>query len=124
MDAAASCQYRSCGLSSPVRTSMFAMFCASETSRSVKRRISADRKSTRLNSSHGYISYAVFCLKKTDDPAGAFRNTTSYNIALHPAFWFGVAMCDTFSYPQTVSTRKPDRDRTAVAARTRTQQPG
>src|SRR2546429_7363429 len=29
-----------------------------------------DRKSTRLNSSHGYISYAVFCLekKKTDTP--------------------------------------------------------
>src|SRR2546422_8395649 len=25
---------------------------------------SSDRKSTRLNSSHGYISYAVFCLKK------------------------------------------------------------
>src|SRR2546429_1576622 len=29
-----------------------------------------DRKSTRLNSSHGYISYAVFCLKK--------KNTESY----------------------------------------------
>src|SRR2546429_3350819 len=28
------------------------------------RRASPDRKSTRLNSSHGYISYAVFCLKK------------------------------------------------------------
>src|SRR2546422_3289339 len=27
-------------------------------------RLGADRKSTRLNSSHGYISYAVFCLKK------------------------------------------------------------
>src|SRR5687768_18130281 len=27
-------------------------------------RVAADRKSTRLNSSHGYISYAVFCLKK------------------------------------------------------------
>src|SRR2546422_1880793 len=27
-------------------------------------RPAADRKSTRLNSSHGYISYAVFCLKK------------------------------------------------------------
>src|SRR2546422_4846745 len=27
-------------------------------------RLLADRKSTRLNSSHGYISYAVFCLKK------------------------------------------------------------
>ena len=26
--------------------------------------VNADRKSTRLNSSHGYISYAVFCLKK------------------------------------------------------------
>src|SRR2546422_6394796 len=26
--------------------------------------IDRDRKSTRLNSSHGYISYAVFCLKK------------------------------------------------------------
>src|SRR5687768_17994906 len=29
-----------------------------------QRRGSPDRKSTRLNSSHGYISYAVFCLKK------------------------------------------------------------
>src|SRR6478752_2769969 len=28
------------------------------------RREPTDRKSTRLNSSHGYISYAVFCLKK------------------------------------------------------------
>src|SRR2546422_5807749 len=26
--------------------------------------VALDRKSTRLNSSHGYISYAVFCLKK------------------------------------------------------------
>src|SRR2546422_7575566 len=30
-----------------------------------------DRKSTRLNSSHGYISYAVFCLKKK-------KNTSSH----------------------------------------------
>src|SRR3989449_5054508 len=29
---------------------------------------SPDRKSTRLNSSHGYISYAVFCLKKKKNP--------------------------------------------------------
>src|SRR5687768_18529039 len=28
------------------------------------RELRIDRKSTRLNSSHGYISYAVFCLKK------------------------------------------------------------
>src|SRR2546429_7018989 len=30
-------------------------------------RSKSDRKSTRLNSSHGYISYAVFCLKKKID---------------------------------------------------------
>src|SRR2546422_4078722 len=30
-----------------------------------------DRKSTRLNSSHGYISYAVFCLKKKKGVAEA-----------------------------------------------------
>src|SRR2546429_6003566 len=30
----------------------------------IRRIASVDRKSTRLNSSHGYISYAVFCLKK------------------------------------------------------------
>src|SRR2546422_4993149 len=29
-----------------------------------RRLLPVDRKSTRLNSSHGYISYAVFCLKK------------------------------------------------------------
>src|SRR2546429_5499357 len=31
------------------------------------RHSSGDRKSTRLNSSHGYISYAVFCLKKKNN---------------------------------------------------------
>src|SRR2546422_6058324 len=30
-----------------------------------------DRKSTRLNSSHGYISYAVFCLKKKKKHRGS-----------------------------------------------------
>src|SRR2546429_3961407 len=33
-------------------------------SRRRSRAVILDRKSTRLNSSHGYISYAVFCLKK------------------------------------------------------------
>src|SRR2546422_6086933 len=32
-----------------------------------------DRKSTRLNSSHGYISYAVFCLKKKKKFGTALR---------------------------------------------------
>src|SRR5256885_10623824 len=35
----------------------------------VRHNISKDRKSTRLNSSHLVISYAVFCLKKKKRPA-------------------------------------------------------
>src|SRR2546422_7829855 len=35
----------------------------------------ADRKSTRLNSSHGYISYAVFCLKKKKKDVMVDRTT-------------------------------------------------
>src|SRR2546422_7454028 len=35
-----------------------------EPARRIDRDAMRDRKSTRLNSSHGYISYAVFCLKK------------------------------------------------------------
>src|SRR2546429_5382390 len=38
-----------------------------------------DRKSTRLNSSHGYISYAVFCLKKKNIDHRSSRSLgTSY----------------------------------------------
>src|SRR2546429_3628153 len=36
-----------------------------------------DRKSTRLNSSHGYISYAVFCLKKKKQTC--ISQSVSYN---------------------------------------------
>src|SRR3989449_4709729 len=40
-------------------------------------RFMQDRKSTRLNSSHGYISYAVFCLKKKKPTAAQnVRSTT------------------------------------------------
>src|SRR5205809_2975230 len=35
-----------------------------------------DRKSTRLNSSHGYISYAVFCLKKKNKKKNIDNHTT------------------------------------------------
>src|SRR2546422_5448873 len=35
--------------------------------RDLLRTLAGDRKSTRLNSSHGYISYAVFCLKKKNN---------------------------------------------------------
>src|SRR2546429_5853924 len=40
-----------------------------------------DRKSTRLNSSHGYISYAVFCLKKKNhDPSSKDLHVPKYDI--------------------------------------------
>src|SRR2546422_8201804 len=38
-------------------------------------RLLGDRKSTRLNSSHGYISYAVFCLKKKKAGSRVHRST-------------------------------------------------
>src|SRR2546429_2584593 len=52
-----------------------------------------DRKSTRLNSSHGYISYAVFCLKKKKNthsikssPAEAIGETFS-TICMSVTIW-------------------------------------
>src|SRR2546429_5453493 len=45
-----------------------------------------DRKSTRLNSSHGYISYAVFCLKKKKKKSHisnySYNNVTGTNMTV------------------------------------------
>src|SRR2546429_4077173 len=45
-------------------------------------RAGGDRKSTRLNSSHGYISYAVFCLKKkkTRRPSRGLRRAVAPSV--------------------------------------------
>src|SRR2546422_1873321 len=56
----------------PYTTLFRSAICASESARlfssttriGMSQTTDVDRKSTRLNSSHGYISYAVFCLKK------------------------------------------------------------
>src|SRR5260221_1480206 len=42
-----------------------------------------DRKSTRLNSSHTVISYAVFCLKKKNKRPSAIENTAPMTRPLH-----------------------------------------
>src|SRR2546422_8437593 len=42
-----------------------------------------DRKSTRLNSSHGYISYAVFCLKKKKNEDMIHDRRVSSNTGLN-----------------------------------------
>src|SRR2546422_7206222 len=50
--------------------------------------VDGDRKSTRLNSSHGYISYAVFCLKKkkkeSNSTASRAAEETRDQWPLHP----------------------------------------
>jgi hypothetical protein len=43
----------------------------------------------------------------------------AYNFMLHPAFWFGMALCDTQSYPQQVSTCTPDSDTNITSSLTR-----
>src|SRR2546427_2138283 len=43
-------------------------------------RSSADRKSTRLNSSHDQISYAVFCLKKKNKEHASLRQLIAYSL--------------------------------------------
>src|SRR2546422_8520634 len=70
-------------LNSVTRTSVFSRsfssrrFCSS-TSRKLgpSSRSRRDRKSTRLNSSHGYISYAVFCLKKKNTRQSSASTTS------------------------------------------------
>src|SRR5438045_4737456 len=51
-------------LSSLARKAVFRKSISATGSRQKRRGMTADRKSTRLNSSHLGISYAVFCLKK------------------------------------------------------------
>src|SRR5205809_4221429 len=63
-----------------------------------------DRKSTRLNSSHGYISYAVFCLKKKNP-----YNTTVADLALRTPPLKHIRL-----RPQTVHARSVPRHQLLV----------
>src|SRR5687768_18073471 len=45
--------------------------------------VGVDRKSTRLNSSHGYISYAVFCLKKKKKKQ---KKISTYNKTIYKSY--------------------------------------
>ncbi len=60
------------------------------------------------------------------DPSPANPNTPgkSYNFELHPAFWFGMAMCDTQSFPELVSGCKPDSDTNIVDPAISAKHPG
>src|SRR3954462_10030236 len=50
--------------------------------------VSLDRKSTRLNSSHTIISYAVFCLKKIQSDRKSTRLNSSHTIISYAGFCF------------------------------------
>src|SRR2546427_1963500 len=57
---------------------------AARAGQAAPRRAGRDRKSTRLNSSHSQISYAVFCLKKKKKKVIDDRTSTQKYIVLTP----------------------------------------
>src|SRR5256884_176643 len=68
-----------------------------------------DRKSTRLNSSHGYISYAVFCLKKKNLAAkglGAkeWNKSLKHKLSLLPKKLFRIRMSRNFGMKMLTMT--------------------
>jgi hypothetical protein len=66
----------------------------------------------------------TYQLTLPSDPSGPFSASNSYNFELHPTFWFGMAMCDTQSYPELTSKCPPDSDANAVPVGTNTKHPG
>src|SRR2546429_4354020 len=55
------------GSGSLARAELAALLWGERPEATARHSLRQDRKSTRLNSSHGYISYAVFCLKKKQE---------------------------------------------------------
>src|SRR5207249_3337212 len=53
-------------------------------------------------------------LPKDPSPTAPLTPGKSYNFQLHVAFWFGMALCDTQSFPELVSTCTPDSDKNIV----------
>src|SRR3989337_2869991 len=66
----------------------------------------ADRKSTRLNSSHGSISYAVFCLKKKKQPVRRRRD---------PCDTTDRKSCRPPGHNEPTYQRRPDHPRTPAS---------
>src|SRR6201993_1403799 len=56
------------------------------------------------SSTPGSGNHAQFQLTIPIEPSGSFTQSKGYDFELHPAFWFGMAMCDTQSYPEQVPT--------------------
>src|SRR6202167_4813376 len=73
--------------------------------------IPTDRKSTRLNSSHHFISYAVFCLKKKRSPLRMAYLLSQYPAVNHVFMLREVCFLRQLGFDiQVASIRNPDRD--------------
>lgn len=93
-----------------------------------------DEPSLEFYSNHpGAGNNMTYQMTLPKDPPDGCQNTnpwltTSYastcNVQLHPAFWFGVAMCDTQSYPEQLSTCPADSDNNIVNPAKTTNVPG
>ena len=53
-------------------------------------------------------------MRLPSDPPASNPMKRSYNFELHGAFWFGMALCDTQSFPEQVSTCEPNSDTNIV----------
>ena len=58
------------------------------------------------------------------EPSGPFSDSKGYSLETSPAFWFGMAMCDTQSYPESSSVCTPDSDSNIVNPATTKHAPG
>jgi hypothetical protein len=65
-----------------------------------------------------------YTLRLPRDPSPGNPGAKSYQFELNPTFWFGMAMCDTQSYPEQVSTCTPDSDTNIVDPATSPDHPG
>lgn len=87
--------------------------------------IGHDEPSTEFYSSTpGSGNHMTYQLTVPREPAGAFSATKGYDFELHPAFWFGMALCDTQSYPEQIRTCTPDSDTNIVDPTKTTKAPG
>jgi hypothetical protein len=79
--------------------------------RKVPRRRNATVPSVLFYSNQDGAGYHMrYQLTLPTDPPPTPKPGRSYNFELHPAFWFGLAMCDTQSFPEQMSTCKPHSD--------------
>src|SRR5256884_3129817 len=116
-------RHRCCGWTAKKRVFSSVRLLSHSNAARCSSRNAVDRKSTRLNSSHGYISYAVFCLKKkntvvaggtADDREGYFVRPTVVECTdpVHEVFtteYFGpVLAVHVFDYERFEDTVRHD----------------